>query len=278
MKTRNRILLTIGSLLVIFSLCTSACATAPSPAPTPTPTPTPTPEPVKPIILKWDTFWAVDYSATVEAVLPTIKAIEEESKGRIKVEVYYAQSLVPSKSQVDYLATGVADVCGISWPYFPGVFTREQIQELPFALPPWDEKRPEVRQQIMGKMFDKYYYKEVDPRIVCLGFASTSDYLIMTTEKKVTTLEDLKGLKLRSAGGMHTDIVKALGATPAQTAPADMVESLSKGVLDGAFWTYAASFGWGISRYIKNSVGLTFCTFPMTSISMNKAKCRQTAG
>jgi TRAP-type C4-dicarboxylate transport system substrate-binding protein len=62
----------------------------------------------------------------------------------------------------------------------------------------------------------------------------TSDpYFIITSKKQVKTLEDIKGLKLRTIGGPPVDQLKALGAVPMMIPMPDCYLNLQKGVIDG---------------------------------------------
>ena len=51
--------------------------------------------------------------------------------------------------------------------------------------------------------------------------------------KEINTVDDLKGLKYRTAG-LAIDMMTELGASPVQLAPADIVPSLERGVIDAA--------------------------------------------
>ncbi|MEC7256321.1 MAG: TRAP transporter substrate-binding protein DctP, partial [Pseudomonadota bacterium] len=56
---------------------------------------------------------------------------------------------------------------------------------------------------------------------------------IATTEQKITTMEDLAGLKLRSAGPYATALTEAIGAVPVLKPAPETYELLTTGVLDG---------------------------------------------
>jgi len=62
---------------------------------------------------------------------------------------------------------------------------------------------------------------------------------IHTVKKPVRKLEDLKGMKIACTRG-PAKTLKALGAVPVVMPPADMYQSLEKGVVDGV----AVAYGW----------------------------------
>jgi TRAP-type C4-dicarboxylate transport system substrate-binding protein len=56
----------------------------------------------------------------------------------------------------------------------------------------------------------------------------------LTSAKGVKTMEDLKGLKIRSATRLNSKMLAALGATPVQMPLPAVPEAMAKGVIDGA--------------------------------------------
>ena len=52
------------------------------------------------------------------------------------------------------------------------------------------------------------------------------------TNKRVTSLDDIKGLKIRAKGVYQNKLLTALEATPVSMPPTEMYESLSRGTVD----------------------------------------------
>ncbi len=66
-----------------------------------------------------------------------------------------------------------------------------------------------------------------------------SSCLLARGNKPFKTLEDLKGKKIRAAGGLATRIVELLGASPVTLATGEIYPALQRGVLDGLmFYVY----------------------------------------
>jgi TRAP-type C4-dicarboxylate transport system substrate-binding protein len=78
-----------------------------------------------------------------------------------------------------------------------------------------------------------------------LLFHALAPMVLGTVDKKITTIEDIKGMKIRVAGKAATALYKAAGASPIFIPPADMFLNLQKGVMDGAAigWEGIRSFG-----------------------------------
>lgn len=67
---------------------------------------------------------------------------------------------------------------------------------------------------------------------VLFGY-TTTNYQIFTTRKPVTSLNDLKGLKIRTAGTTLPKTVANLGGVPVNMAMGEATDALQKGVVDG---------------------------------------------
>jgi TRAP-type C4-dicarboxylate transport system substrate-binding protein len=80
---------------------------------------------------------------------------------------------------------------------------------------------------------------------------------IFHTKKPVRTLEDLKGMKIRTTG-LGAKIVTALGATPVAMPMGDTYDALSKCVVDGSTAPIASleGFKWGeVVKYTTENFG-----------------------
>lgn len=86
------------------------------------------------------------------------------------------------------------------------------------------------------------------------------------TKIEINSLEDLKGLKIRTVSKEDSDLLLALGATPIQMPWGEVVTSLATGVIDGVgtssasgvdgkFWEftkYASRWNWQCSEDMVN--------------------------
>jgi len=74
---------------------------------------------------------------------------------------------------------------------------------------------------------------------------------IVTVDKAVRTMEDIKGLQIRVPNQINADIQKALGAAPVSMAVTDWLASLDKGTTDGAATTVGSLFDFQIGDKFK---------------------------
>lgn len=78
------------------------------------------------------------------------------------------------------------------------------------------------------------------------------------TIRKVKDLEDLKGLKIRSPGGLQTRAIQALGATPVFMPLGDVYLSMETGVIDGVVTCPALVKAFKLNEVARYGVPVSF--------------------
>jgi TRAP-type C4-dicarboxylate transport system substrate-binding protein len=201
---------------------------------------------------------------TPNVVMRFADTVQQRSGGRIEITVYPNGSLGPGAEHFDMARTGVADICLYSAGYTPGRFPLTEILGLPFAVP-----TAEIGTNVATALRDKGYLDEEYADVKLLSLSTTTPYPIMTTNKRITKMEDLNGLQIRSPGGFLTQALEDLGATPISMASSEIYSSLERGVIEGVMLAYASAPAFKLEEVIHYSVeaGLGAATF---GIVMNK--------
>jgi TRAP-type C4-dicarboxylate transport system substrate-binding protein len=155
--------------------------------------------------------------------------LEKRSGGRIKVDYYGQQTLVKARDMFDATVSGTADIgnmvyAGSKVPliYFqqlPGVYSDDESVRSAKAF--W-----QVSKKYIAPLFEEKGLK------LLYGF-TTSGYQLITSKKAVRTIDDFKGLKVRSAGAVLPKSVKALGGVPVSISIGEAYEALERRVIDG---------------------------------------------
>ncbi len=99
-----------------------------------------------------------------------------------------------------------------------------------------------------------------------------SDVDNLVTLKPVKTMEDLKGMKIRTIAGPSVDMLKALGAVPVVMPMPDVYMALQKGTLDGvmADWEPIQGFRFHeVAKYVTTNTPFSYSLF---TLIMNKDK------
>jgi len=204
----------------------------------------------------------------VHALQPWVKKVEDATKGRVKIEIFPAQTLVKGPDIWNAVKTGVADMGWCFHGYWADMTPLSDVITLP-SLP---LKSAEQGSEVLWKLYEKFpsiqnEYKDVH----VLTLWSSQPYFLITAKKEVKTLEDIKGLKIRVPAGPATDQMRALGGIPVLIPMPDNYLSLDKGVIDGMGAPWEAIHGFRLYEVVKyyTIVPLSAVYF---SMSMNKKK------
>lgn len=194
--------------------------------------------------------------------------VAEKTNGRVKVVVYPGETLGKAANAYDMVVNGVAD---IGWGYlalFPGRFPVTDL----IALPMLGMKSGVHGSKVAQEMYSTTPEIQKEFAQVHILFVHTvAPHLLGFTKKKVQTMEDLKGLRLRSMSGAPLKFLQGLGATPVTVPMPEIFEALQKGTIDGyaTDWAGAYSFRFlDISKYVLEC----YPYVPVFFLAMNQKK------
>jgi TRAP-type C4-dicarboxylate transport system substrate-binding protein len=169
--------------------------------------------------------------ATIQKLVfePWCDKIGKESGGKLKCQIYPAMQLGGTPPQLfDQARDGVADIVWTLPTYQAGRFPKSEVFELPFMAKSAEVGSPAFWDYVQKNAQDEF-------RGVKLLAAHLHDgSLFHFSGKRVTTMEEMKGLKVRAPTRIGTKFLTALGMTPVQMPLPQVPEAISKGVIDGA--------------------------------------------
>jgi TRAP-type C4-dicarboxylate transport system substrate-binding protein len=153
--------------------------------------------------------------------------VQKRTKGTVKVVVFHGETLGKVRNSLDMLESGSADVAMFPAPAFPGRFpVSELLADTPLLRGNIRIANEALDQLLMDGLLEEYNkYK-----VLCWF---NLDPMMLFTTKKVTKMEDLKGLKIRARGRASTEIVERLGASPVASEVGELYTSLERGIVDG---------------------------------------------
>ncbi len=162
---------------------------------------------------------------------PTMKQeIEKRTQGRVSLKVEYG--LAPPNGLLELIEYGGADISWTYNGYFPGRFTTTKMIELP-GYPGTSAAASYAHWKAHEKYFNKA--KEYDGvELIGLMVHAPAD-LLMNKNSAIKTLEELKGRKMRTAGGVANEVAEALGVSPILAPASKSYEMISGGMADGTF-------------------------------------------
>jgi len=186
------------------------------------------------VVLKVAHFLPANSNAHVNVIVPWCEDLQAESGGRLRCQIYPSLQLGGTAATlVDQVRNGVADVVWTSPGYSPGRFPRVEALELPFMLPYGGL----AGNRLIWQFYEQHATEDFKGYKMLALFGDGGQD-VHVRGQPVRTLEDFRGLKLRASSRTTARTLEALGATPVSMPPAQLTESISKGVIDGALTTW----------------------------------------
>ncbi|MBP1707107.1 MAG: family 7 extracellular solute-binding protein [Chloroflexi bacterium] len=269
--TKRLGIILIGILVVISALmmsisCTSAPASTPPPAVTVAPpTVTVTADATKPIELKVDIPWAAT-SKQNDHFLRLKSKLEADSGGKLTLRIFPSSALVPAMEAYDGLTKGLTDIGAGSRYEQRGVDFTMNMLIFTVGCP-----TPQFASQISYDLYKQFpeYRKEWDSAKI-LYWIGTGPFRIITASKSVASMEDLKGLQIRSgpSGGMP-ELLKALGASPVSMPAGEVYTSMQKKTVEGCAFPFEALKSWRIGEVAKFVTNIELWSTPHNFVAMN---------
>src|SRR5687767_9507971 len=141
---------------------------------------------------------------------PWAEAVQQQSGGRIKVEMYPSMTLGGSPPQlISQLRDGVVDLVWTLPGYTPGQFPRTEVFELPFV----HTNDAVATNLAIQDLYDEWLaeeYQDVHPILIHVHAGNA----LHTIDTPVRKPADLAGLKIRTPSRTGSFVLEALGASP----------------------------------------------------------------
>ena len=169
-------------------------------------------------------------SAThTQFITPWAQRVEEQSEGRITVEIFPSMSLGGKPPELyRQVRDGAADIVWTLIGYTPGVFPRSEVFELPTVHRGSARATNLAIQDNFALIAEDY--KDLKPLLVHVHAGNA----IHLREKAVRSVADLEGLKLRTPSRTGAWLIESWNAEPVGMPVPALPQALSKGVVDGA--------------------------------------------
>ena len=160
------------------------------------------------------------------------KMITEMSGGRIKVKVYGAKELVPAFEVFDAVSRGTAEMGHAGAYYWKGKSEAVQF----FSAVPFGLTGQEMNawlyygggMELWRKIYNGF-------GLIAAATGNTGVQMAGWFNKKIATMDDLKGLKMRIPG-LGGEVLSKAGGTPVTIPGGEIFTSLQSGALDATEW------------------------------------------
>jgi TRAP-type C4-dicarboxylate transport system substrate-binding protein len=172
------------------------------------------------------------------------REVEKRTEGAVVIDYFPGGTLTPAQQTYDGVVEGIADIGLSCLAYSRGRFPVMAALDLPMGYT--SAAQATAAANAVYAEFTPAELNDVAP----MYFHAHGPGLLFTTPRPVGTLEEMKGLKIRSTGN-SAQLVEALGGTPVAQSMPTCYQSLQKGVVDGSMHPIESNKGWKLAEVVK---------------------------
>ena len=181
-----------------------------------------------PITLKYSDFLAPNH-VMAQLRNRTFDRLEQDTNGKLMVRRFWGNTLSNAqRGAFEAISAGVADFGACYVTFNPGGFTLHLGLQVPFIF-------QDVKESSYASIeaYPKYLKEEYESKGVYLGcLHTTPPQQLLTRDKPIQTLGDLKGKKIFTSAGLGSEFGKALGAVPTIIQVSELYTAYQRGVVD----------------------------------------------
>ena len=172
------------------------------------------------------------------------KEVEKATNGRVKFqELPKAPAAAPGT--FDAVRDGLVDLSYVTASYTPARHILPLMAELPGA-----GETAEINSVAYSRIHWKYFQKAGEYKGVKLLAVWTHGPGQMFTKKPIKSLDDFKGQKIRTGGGIAERVANALGGSAFVKPAPESYELLNSGVADGVFFPFESIVSFKLDKVI----------------------------
>ena len=197
--------------------------------------------------LKMHSFVPPTHVIWTDVLTPWAKEVESLSKGRLTVRMFPAMQLGGKPPELYRQAVqGISDISFTLPGYTANDFPMMALTELPGTA-----TSAEDGTRKLWKHFDQFLAREFkETKVLMLWNSDTAS--LMSRAKPIRTLEDMKGMKIRTPSAAQSSQIEALGATPIDMPATAIYNALERGVIDASQIPMSAALDFKLIEVAKH--------------------------
>lgn len=187
---------------------------------------------------------------TKEVALPWMEAVTAASNGAVTFEHYPAEQLGKAKDLLSLTVSGVTDIGFVTPIYITDKLPLSGIYDLPGG--PFTSCQGVEAFMGLATGDGILAKQEFEPNGVRVLMAVVQPpFQVFTSTKPIAKVDDLKGLKLRTAGGAQELTAERLGIVSVKITAPETSEAMSRGTIDGGILAHVSVGAYGLTDMIK---------------------------
>lgn len=221
--------------------------------------------PTQKITLKFVDQWKPDQFIVAKSI-EFFKEIGKRSNGRLEIIRAGGPEVIPAAEQLTYCGKGAIDIILGPPSYYKGAIPEAQIMGLPVV--PWNFDNALKLTHALIEDLDRIYQKKTNTKCLVLPFTFGGIYLFTRT-KVVNSVDGMKGMKIRSPGGLESLLLEALGSAATRIASGEIYTAAERGIIDGATRPAQSVLDWREYEVWKYVLSTPLCFMTTGSILIN---------
>jgi TRAP-type C4-dicarboxylate transport system substrate-binding protein len=196
--------------------------------------------------LKMHSFVPPSHSIWVDPLTPWTKEVEKRSGGKMVVRMFPSMQLGGKPPELyRQMVQGISDIVFTLPGYTASDFPMMSLTELPGTATDAEDGTKKL-----WANFDKFFAKEYEAaKVLMLWNSDTAG--IMSRAKPVRTMEDMKGMRIRTPSRAQSAQLTALGATPVDMPVTQIYNALERGVIDATMIPLSAMLDFKLLEVVK---------------------------
>lgn len=189
------------------------------------------------------------------------ETVKNLTQGRVEFQIYPAEQMGKADVLLDQVRNKVVDVAYVGVGYFSDKLPLSTVGQLPADYLSSCQGTKAYWNLLSNNLIEK----EFTPNNVRPVFAVVlPPYQIVTVDKKINSLNDLKGLKIRTAG-IQSLICEATGGTSVNLPAPEIFTAMQRKVVDGTYLPFVSFKPYQIEKIAKYSTSnVNMGTFAVT--------------
>lgn len=195
-----------------------------------------------------------------------VEEVRKHTNNAITLQHFPAEQLGKAKDMLQLAMSGVSDMSYVVPSYVSDKMPLMTVSELPGLARTSCQGTQAFLKLAHGGVLAQ---RELDPNGIVILISTILEPYQIYASRPITSLADVGGLKLRTAGGAQAATVKALGGVPVNMAAPDTYDSLTRGTIDGVVFPTTSLLAYDLPGRLKAgtqdvSFGTVLLTYSMS--------------
>lgn len=212
-----------------------------------------------PVELRFTSVYIDRHPVVQNAFIPWMEEIKKRTNGEVIIHYFNPGTICPEGEMFSAVASGAVDIASNTCNHTNGALPLNDAGNLPFLFNSAESAAMAIWR--MSQQNPEWAAEFKDMKL--LTQYTSALMMIHTAKKPVKSLDDLRGLKITTVGGLDRDVLRTFKASPILVSIPDTYMSLSRGMADGVYLAIAPLRSFKITECISYTTNEPIAASPM---------------